>query len=572
MSKQSWVWWVVLALGCSSPDNSGQQRDLTQEPREFTCFDDAGCPGVQTCEGNSCSECLCKATMETCQTANGCDGVQRCSASGCEACVCSAPATAPEPAWKADFTGSPLELKAGVDGSVVVRFAEDPWLVRFAGDDGQATPLSLQAGLGWVNSFIVAPDGSLYLGGTTAISGSQVRIDHVSANGELLASSMPSADLVQLDALGLGPDGKVYLVADSTDGRKLVALNEDGSQESALPIEVDARFDSGDYWYLDTAKRLAFSEDGSFLLQGGADILWVQQLEVTAEAARTRWVRQLADNVARDSVFAGGVFPTADGGALVGVGTGWTNASSLLGYYNRNVKRLAADGRITWSAGDYFTPGVPEPQVIRHSSICPLTDSVLLATRRSADPRLGSDSVLLDPAAPTATVARYTMAGAFAQSLVLPGVLDVVSVGPTSAVFLSATQLTRFDLPALEVTAGAAGAACSANSDCASGACCASPSKAFKSECGAEAHCAQGDLCVDDAGCNGKCLKGAMAGSQGFCSQLCGASSECPKGSFCAEGSCLAACASPAECPYVGAACTTVSNAESVMVTACKPQ
>ena len=356
-------------------------------------------------------------------------------------------APGPAPTWKTELTGRALELKAAVDGSVVVRFAEEPWLVRYAAYDGQASPLDLQAGLSWASAFVIAADGSLYVAGTTRLDGSTVRVDHLSATGELLASSMPSPELIEFDALALGPDGKVYLVAESSDGRRLVTLDAAAGQEAALLMETAAlvgqeRLD------LDTPRRLAFAADGGVLLQGGADTLWVQKLELTPELARTRWAQESASNFARGSVYAGGVFGTPDGGALLGVGTGWTNAASLLGTYRRSVDRIAADGRFTWSSGDSFMPRDPEPDVIRHTSICPLADSVILANLTGVDARVGSagDATLLDSATPAATVARYTMAGALAQSLVLPGVVDVVAAGPTSAVFLSAAQLARLRL------------------------------------------------------------------------------------------------------------------------------
>jgi hypothetical protein len=456
----------------------------------------------------------------------------------------------------------------------VVRLAEDPWLVRYAAD-GQASPLSLQAGLEWALAFVVAKDGSFYVAGGTNVgtAGAGVRVDHLSPVGVLLASNDLRTDggLTTFQALSLGPDDKVYLLGESASSRSLITLTAEGGFGSALMLPAVASNQDGQH-VLDAPSSMAIGPNGSITLQGGSDALWVQHVEMLGNTPTTAWWQTLADNFARASVYAGGVAAAEDGGWFVGVGTGWTNASSLLGYYQRTVVHFTNDGRTLWGSGDYFEPlQISEPSVMRHARICPLADSVLLATLVPATPR-NRDDKLLDASEPSATVARYTKNGVLAQSLALPGVIDLVPVGPTSAVFLGAdAKITRLDLQALNPAPAATGDVCTAAADCVSGACCASPSSMFKSECGAAAKCAQGDLCTDDSTCAGTCVKGSTAGSQGFCSTACAASSDCPKNSFCVGTNCLATCNAATDCPHQGTSCVPVANTESVMVTVCKP-
>jgi len=566
MQKLSLVLGAVLMWGCGSTRSSRDDAHAmggspTFEPLPTAtmspCVDQAGCNGMRTCRGTACDECLCSRRTEACVSATGCNGTHQCDAQGCGECECAGT----RPTWSVGVAAVPVELHADRDGSVVVRLQNEPWLVRYAAD-GVATPLDLRVGLPWVRSFVLAEDGSIYVAGDTEVGNTAagVHVDHLSGRGELLASNDLAKDggLGGFAVMARDPAGKVRLIATGL-GRELVTLSPAGSKDVSLPIQGD---------FVEPS-RLAFSADGSALLQGGQSVLWAAKLDLTGMVATPLWRLELAGNFASRSVYGAGIVPTEDGGAFVALGTGWTNAESGLGYYERKLHRVSAEGAVAWSRGDYFEPRIPDPDGLRRASVAALRDSVLLATFLPADARQ-ADNHYLDPAQIGANVARYDKTGKLAESLALPGVIDITPVGGTSAVFLTKTAVVRYDFQPLEVTLTAAGGACSTGSDCVSGTCCASVANAFVGKCSATAKCASGDLCAEDATCDGRCLKSAASGAQGFCSAACSASTDCPRGAFCVEAQCLTACSGPDECPYRGAACAIVSNAEQIMVSVCK--
>ncbi len=581
--KYAWgVGLVMVVLGCSSGGTGtiGQSEQTQYTTRD--CVGDSGCAGTQACYGDSCQSCTCTPVKTACTSEAGCHGMTTCQGSACAPCVCDAPM----PTWSTEFSGVAAELHAAPDGSVVVRLTAAPWLVRHD-VNGQATPLTLQSALDWVQQFVISGDGSLYvlgtsMSGTASASSSSVRVDHLSSAGSLLGSKRwgipnksplqdaPATDSTTFGGAALGPDGGIYVVAEGIWSRSVVKLTADGDfgTETTVPPPYDS---SGNALVLEAPERLAVAADGSFLIEGGSSSLWIEG--VIPGGTASVWTTNLAENAVDDSVYAAGVAPGPQGDWFAALGTGWTNSFSGLGYYQRSVVRMSNTGTSRWTAGDYFEPAALINEAsIRYSAMAVLSDSVLLATSTPSTPT-NNDDVPLSPDDASATTVRYTLNGKYAEAFDLGAVIDLTPLGPEAAAVLSAGSngtgytLSRFDFEPLMVAAQQAGQACSANTDCASGACCSS---AFtqNATCAAANKCAQNDSCVSNAECSGSCVI-AGAAQSGFCASACAASSDCPMNSFCIGTSCIPSCNSGNDCPFPGTQCANAMNTEAVSVLVC---
>ena len=480
--------------------------------------------------------------------------------------------------WSESFAATPVEMNVAPDGSVVVRIAHAPWLVKHD-TTGSAHALTPEADLEWASAFAIAADGSLYLGGTVPLDGdtqnSNVRIDHLSATAKTLSSRqwlLPGVQSSALLSLTRGPSGEVHALSSSDSGVAVVRLadNGDAAEVAAVPLPLDKQASD-----LAQPARLALSADGSYLLQGGSSMLWVERADASGQASAA-WFYRLADNPEQAAVYAGGIVPTAQGGWFAAVGTGFQAASGP-SFYHRGVVRLSEDGRRLWGAGDYFEPGTSaDGAALRRVSLALLDDSILLTVAvANAEPK-NSDDITLSPEHKNATLIRYSLKGDYAQAFELGAIQAAAAIGAEAAVFLETdpTQpdrytLQRFDFAPLVVPKVAAGAACSANQDCESGACCASSTGLFAVTCAEAGHCGQGDYCNDSALCSGSCVVNSNAALQGFCSATCTASSDCPARSACVSGQCLPSCVSAADCPYRGTQCADATSNEAETVSVC---
>jgi hypothetical protein len=475
------------------------------------------------------------------------------------------------PAWSVDVAGG-TEILATPDGGVVVRTTRDPWFVSVS-KDGQATPLSLQAGTPWAGGFALGKDGSLYVAGMNA---SSPRVDHLSPSGQLLGSNDLSAEATDILAIRHGSDDdNVYVLARLSGALRLLTLSAEGKAGTIAQLPGAAPDERGSMQDFASPHQFAVAR-GRLGLQGGDDLVWLADVTLPAAASMAtapglgNWWHRQADEFAYFSVYAGGVSPAPNGGWYSAFGSGWTNASSGLGYYSRTLERYTASGKGLWTGFDYFEPRiVTDPAAQRLVTFATLADSVIYAGFLVPDPQ-NSDPSYANGSSP-ANVVRFSHSGLVGESLTVPNVLGLAPVGPTSVAMLTSGSVVRYDFEALNLPASKAGAKCVEATDCESGACCAGPRNMFQHVCLAEPKCGQGDSCSSDANCTGKCMLSAT-GPEGFCAGACAASADCPKDTFCVAGGCLPVCAMPQDCPYPGVACARVPNAEGIDVSVCQPR
>ena len=496
----------------------------------------------------------------------------------------------PTPAtWLSTFDAEAIELHPAKDGSVVVRLAESPWLVRHDAN-GKPRALMVESALDWALGFVNVDDGSLYVAGT--IRGSEqsddahVRVDHLSASGGSLASSewsLPAtADATDGEAsvptsfsgIDVDPDGKAYVLASTSVGRSLVRLGLDGEIAEVLGVPLPLGQAEADFA---RAQRLTLAADGSYLIQGGTRDLWLERAELAGDASNA-WSLLLDKQPTDDAIYAGGMLRAAQGGWFVAVGSGASDANGR-GFYHRGVLRLSEDGRRLWGQGDFFEPSAATNAArLRQVSLALLEDSVLLATLASSGVPRNDDDVTLSSGEPETTLVRYSLKGNFEQAYALGGIRDAAALAAQAAVFLGASpehphrySLRRIDFDALSVPLAAQGEACSVDTDCAEGACCASATGLLAVTCRKSDHCSSGDFCTDDSQCSGKCMLSPSGAGQGFCSAPCQASVDCPRNAACIDAQCLSRCVDTSSCPYRGSECAAVTSAEAVQVSVCSP-
>jgi hypothetical protein len=483
--------------------------------------------------------------------------------------------------WRSAFAAQALELSAAPDHSVVVRLAESPWLVRHD-VHGRPSALHVDSSLAWAAGFVSDADGSLYVAGSAPPSEQNaslgVRVDHLSPTGGALTSTtwtLPESPgegdaSTRFEAISLGADGRVYVLATNDSERALVALSADGEPDVVTPVSIPLGRDAA---YFDAAQRLAVAADGSALIQGGASVSWLLRADASS-AELAPWSYELAN--AESAVAAGGVLSAPGGGWFAAVGSGSTDDTGH-GFYHRGLLRISGDGRRLWGGGDYFEPGVLEDTaLLRHVSLAELEDSVLLAVARASDTPRNADDVTLSPDQPQATLVRYSLKGDYEQAWDLGGVQATIALEARAAVFLLTDpedphrySIERIDFAALAVPGAAAGEACSVNEDCLGGSCCASSSGLFAVTCSANLGCPVGTFCSDDSQCQGTCSISPGGAGQGFCTGPCAASLDCPSGYACIHEQCLRACLGTDDCPYRGTECSEANSAEALQVSVC---
>ncbi len=495
----------------------------------------------------------------------------------------------PSPAtWRSTFPAHALDLSTSGDGSVVVRLAGSPWLVRHD-SAGTARALELATGLDWANGFVAAPDGSLYIAGSPRLTehadANEVRVDHLSASGASLSSltwqlsdppgSAGDAVPSEVDAITLGADGQVYALAASEAALAVVQLDADGNAARVTPVPVPATREAA---YFQAPRRLTVAADGSFLIQGGTSALWALRSDASGTVSES-WSTELGN--VPSAVEPSGVLALATGGWFAAVATGATDADTDQGFYHRGLVRLSADGRRLWGAGDFFEPSAhSDDALLRHASLALLNDSVLLSVTIASATPLNPDDVTLSTELPYTTLVRYSLRGDVAQAYELGRVQAALAIEPQAAVFLGPDSanpdgysLQRLDFQALNVPPAQQGQACSVTEDCADGgACCASARGLFPIVCSDAPSCPAGDYCSDASQCDGAlCVIAPNGVGQGFCAATCTITSDCPTRTSCVDGQCLPNCLSDDDCPYRGSTCASASDAEAQAVSVCSP-
>lgn len=572
MSKRGWVVGMLVACGLAACGGGKSSNESTPSPRlvrDEPCTGPDRCEGTRRCVDAECEACECITQYEACTGSLGCEGQRRCDYGQCQdACVCNAPTEE----WVRSGSEEAIGLEPAPDGSVLVRLAAEPWLVRYAAD-GVMIPLSLRAGLGWAKEVEVAPDSSVYVAGS--VEPGNVRVEHLAPDGELLGAGewAVGQEITTLEALDVAPDGTAYVLANNIYGRTLVQLDEDGAgtdswqipNGSTGPLSIPP---------LEYAEQLVFEMDGSFAVQGtGRNGHWLQKVVGLPDAASEAWVLSLSESAG--PFIASGVVPDGSGGWFTAMSTGPTQ--TLFNDCKRKLHRVSSDGRVLWSRGDELKSQHAEGSWLARFA---RLDQTLVFVVGAASASNDQTSVLLDSANISANLVRYTASGELVQSLSLGNrLLDVASLGGESALVLSKGEpldttapgytVRRLDFAALPAAAVAQdGESCSGNEACASGKCCVGPSGG-SGVCGSNGRCAQGDSCAAAEDCAGACVQ-SSTGTQGFCAQLCEASKECPKESFCVDGKCLAVCQT--DCAYQGTSCQVLTNAEAIDVHVCSPE